>query len=383
MSFAFGHSAREFSKPYRCFSMSHAPKFVPDNIKYGGKIFLPVSALEHLASLNIVYPMLFQLRSGADKTTHCGVLEFIAEEGRVYLPEWMMAHLNVKNGDFLMVKSASIPVGKFVKIEPQSEAFLEISNPKAVLETALRNFACLTVGDMISIKYNQKIFQLKVLEAKPTAAISIIEADVEVDFAPPPGYVSPVKKEEIVPEPKFEEMSSEGQDDLSSPTSSNQPSFVPFAGAGQKLANKKSSSTYSTNPSSTTTTTTANSSGSMRIPSAAVPINSSAGSSPSPSPSNASLSGSMSSKNSLGRSASPKQTSSFTPKNAAPVNVTAGKLMFGKVSNTTNISGNQATTTATAAAGNQSSLTSSLNKANNTTSQNAFKAFSGAGNSLK
>jgi len=59
------------------------------------------------------------------------------------------------------------------------------------LENGLRNFACLNVGDTISIKYNKKIYQLKVLETKPHGAISIIEADIEVDFAPPPGYVEP------------------------------------------------------------------------------------------------------------------------------------------------------------------------------------------------
>jgi ubiquitin fusion degradation protein 1 len=34
--------------------------------------------------------MLFKLFNGAQrKHTHAGVLEFIAEEGRVYLPQWV------------------------------------------------------------------------------------------------------------------------------------------------------------------------------------------------------------------------------------------------------------------------------------------------------
>ncbi|CAL5211575.1 unnamed protein product [Lathyrus oleraceus] len=40
--------------------------------------------------MNIEYPMLFELRShSADKTTHCGVLEFTADEGTVSLPNWV------------------------------------------------------------------------------------------------------------------------------------------------------------------------------------------------------------------------------------------------------------------------------------------------------
>lgn len=34
--------------------------------------------------------MLFELSKGS-QSTHAGVLEFIAEEGRVYLPHWVRA----------------------------------------------------------------------------------------------------------------------------------------------------------------------------------------------------------------------------------------------------------------------------------------------------
>jgi len=51
---------------------------------------MPPSALDQLARLNIIYPMLFKLTNRqTDRITHCGVLEFVAEEGRVYLPQWV------------------------------------------------------------------------------------------------------------------------------------------------------------------------------------------------------------------------------------------------------------------------------------------------------
>ena len=42
------------------------------------------------ASLQIEYPMMFKLdnRRGG-RHTHCGVLEFIADEGLVYMPYWV------------------------------------------------------------------------------------------------------------------------------------------------------------------------------------------------------------------------------------------------------------------------------------------------------
>jgi hypothetical protein len=37
-----------------------------------------------------VYPMLFKLsNTTVERHTHCGVLEFVADEGRCYLPYWV------------------------------------------------------------------------------------------------------------------------------------------------------------------------------------------------------------------------------------------------------------------------------------------------------
>lgn len=44
----------------------------------------------------------------------------------------MMNQLQIKNGEILQIKSATVPLGRFVKIQPQSENFLEITNPRAV-----------------------------------------------------------------------------------------------------------------------------------------------------------------------------------------------------------------------------------------------------------
>ena len=65
-------------------------------------------------------------------STHAGVLEFIAEEGVVHLPHWMMQSLRLNEGDPIRVTGTELPKGKFVKLQPQSVHFLEISDPKAV-----------------------------------------------------------------------------------------------------------------------------------------------------------------------------------------------------------------------------------------------------------
>lgn len=50
----------------------------------------------HAASLHIDYPMLFELRNAAtERVSHCGVLEFIAEEGMIYMPYWVSLVENI------------------------------------------------------------------------------------------------------------------------------------------------------------------------------------------------------------------------------------------------------------------------------------------------
>lgn len=94
------------------------------------------------------------------------------------------------------LKSTTLPLGKYIKIQPQSVNFLSIHDPKAVLEMSLRNFSALTQGDIIQISYNGQIYEIAVLEVKAHGgeegnAICVIETDIEVDFATPLGYQEP------------------------------------------------------------------------------------------------------------------------------------------------------------------------------------------------
>jgi ubiquitin fusion degradation protein 1 len=108
----------------------------------------------------------------------------------------MMQTLHLTEGSLLNLKSTTLPLGKFIKIQPQSTNFLSIHDPKAVLEMSLRNFSALTKGDIIQISYNSQIYEIAVLQVKAhgideTSAVCVIETDIEVDFAPPVGYVEP------------------------------------------------------------------------------------------------------------------------------------------------------------------------------------------------
>ena len=68
----------------------------------------------------------------------------------------------------------SLKPGTYAKFEPQSVDFLDIADPKAVLENILRGVSCLTEGDIVALHYNNKIFNLRIVETKPNNAIKVI-----------------------------------------------------------------------------------------------------------------------------------------------------------------------------------------------------------------
>jgi len=265
-----GMQAMSFEASYRCYSVAMKGK---ENLENGGKILLPPSALDMLARLNIEYPMLFELTGAQGRVTHCGVLEFTAEEGVCYLPHWMMQQLLVSEDNIVRVKSATLSKGVYCKLQPVDEAFLELTNPKAVLENALRNWSALTIGDVIVIKYNNKNYEINVLEVKPKTAshaISIIEADVVVDFAP---SQEQLKKAEQARRQQLEKAAMhaiKGKDKEVEVDPNPQEPVVKFPGSGFRLDGRRA-------PASTATSTTSPSTKPLKSPT--VPASSSSSSS--------------------------------------------------------------------------------------------------------
>ena len=199
--FGFGGPARRrggnrFNACYQCFPVAMHGTASSSELEKGDKIILPQSALNELSRMEVQYPMLFRLTNAKQDSqkTHCGVMEFSATEGNCYIPHWMMQNLLLSPGDLLRVDNVSLPKATYVKIRPQSVDFIELSNPKAVLESALRKFSCLTQDDQICVPHNGKNYYLDIREVRPGKACSIIETDVNLDFEKPVGYKEPVAK---------------------------------------------------------------------------------------------------------------------------------------------------------------------------------------------
>ena len=196
----------------------------------GDKILLPPSALESLSGQDAVSlgPMLFELTCTFDqppasaveeknasspqsgrtptaaaaaaattttRTTHAGVLEFVADEGTVGLPRKVVLSLlgataqqvplrqdegDKSSGDggegdataakrpvvdglgAVVVRYVRLAKATFARVIPETVGLSQVSELRAMLENNMRNHATLTVGDHLSVWRRGKEFSMKV-----------------------------------------------------------------------------------------------------------------------------------------------------------------------------------------------------------------------------
>jgi ubiquitin fusion degradation protein 1 len=189
-----------------------------------GKIILPLNASNKIFSMMVTFPLHFELETldANKKKTHCGVWEFTAPNGICYLPECIMQNLNIEEGSTIKITNANLPKAEFLKLEPLGAGFLQLDDPKLILESHLPTHTCLTLGDIISVPYKDLEYKLKVVELRPKNdcnALLITETDCELEF-----LIAQEQKCDIKQQP---------QQKIRKTTN---PTFVPFSGKGYKLS---------------------------------------------------------------------------------------------------------------------------------------------------
>ena len=161
-----------------------------ESLNGGGKILLPSSLVGEIANMQLMYPLQFRIQTRRGREVYSGVQEFTSEEGKVILPQWMFSHLLIEPGEMIRLTTVTLPKGDIVKLRPQKKAFIELSNPKAVLERALLNHTTLSLGTSIVVNYEGVDYDLDIIEMKgvnfPKAnAILIIDCNLKVEFERP------------------------------------------------------------------------------------------------------------------------------------------------------------------------------------------------------
>jgi ubiquitin fusion degradation protein 1 len=176
------------------------------------KVLLPPSALQPLtAALTEAGAAAITLEVTLDipgdtstkrALTHCGVLEFTAEEGTIAIPpkvalclaqQSQTANQLLASGAMLnlrYVRLRRVPEGAVASVQPrgrgfhkQGEKVLNI-DVKTIFQETLRNFTCLSAGDRFSITHENNLIEFVVRNLTPENAICLVDTDLAIDFLP-------------------------------------------------------------------------------------------------------------------------------------------------------------------------------------------------------
>ena len=92
--------------------------------------------------------------------------------------------------------------GTYIKLRPHKTEFINLSNPKAVLERIMsRDYPVVSQGQTIELNYedlNCK-YRIDIVETNPAEIISIINTDINIDFDQPLDYVEPPPQSKYSP----------------------------------------------------------------------------------------------------------------------------------------------------------------------------------------
>lgn len=204
-------------------------------VRAADKVLLPSSAGRHLMDQNAYSngPMFFELRPihitsnssiTSAATTTAGLLEFSSAEGFISIPRkvWRClfgpsswpatADSNNNNnpiafeGCRLHVAYRKLPKGNHAIFQPSLATFQQDARDvdvKEILEHVLSKHSVLTEGDWIEVHLpattdgtKAMVHDLKVVEAQPGGAISIIDTDLEAEILPSIETEGKIKEEE-------------------------------------------------------------------------------------------------------------------------------------------------------------------------------------------
>ena len=183
-----------------CFSYncSSQPDHVVSQVRYSNKILLPEETLRSLMKKKYNPPFFFKIENIDMKYGQvCGVQEFSAPPGVVHLPYHIMESIGISEGQHVEIKLASPVKGTYIKIQPHTTSFINLSNPKSLLEKVLsEKYPVLTEGHTITIEYLKKVFYVDIVKTEPAPVIDILNVNLNVDFDKPFDYQQTQIKEQ-------------------------------------------------------------------------------------------------------------------------------------------------------------------------------------------
>ncbi|VDM56806.1 unnamed protein product [Angiostrongylus costaricensis] len=144
-----------------------------------GMIVVPSTFFQNVDPSKISLPLCVKVSSTKpDVFTHCGIWDYSAPEGIVYVPGWVIKRLSIKDGEMVRLEPAILPAATsalLISLSPIKHLFRKDRDFSRILT---ENYDFLTTNDLISIKFNCHCFDVLVTDVKPDGAACILIPDV-------------------------------------------------------------------------------------------------------------------------------------------------------------------------------------------------------------
>jgi len=133
-------------------------------------------------------PFYFCIESSIDTFTYCGVQDFTADDGLIYIPNHLLDLLAINGCDVVNVKYINnVPKGEFVVIEPLHKEIFDIQDLDKFLEKIISGYCVLYQNQVINFKYednNYKILikKIKAVDDIETNLIDVVNTDLFFDI---------------------------------------------------------------------------------------------------------------------------------------------------------------------------------------------------------
>ena len=133
-------------------------------------------------------PFYFCIESSVGTFTYCGVQDFTADDGLIYIPNHLLDLLAINGCDVVTVKYINnVPKGEFVVIEPLNKEIFDIQDLDKFLEKVISGYCILYENQIINFKYednNYKILikKIKAVDDIETNLIDVVNTDLFFDI---------------------------------------------------------------------------------------------------------------------------------------------------------------------------------------------------------
>jgi len=166
-----------------------------NKLKHSNKILLPSSILYKLNQQEELDTdiMFFKVtNANLSYGLVCGVQEFSAPPGICHVPYHIMDTIGITEGNQVEIEKISPVQGSYMKLRPHKTAFIDLPDPKAILETIMSSdYPVVTQGQTIELFHEGIKYLIDIVETKPDEVISIVNTDINIDFEQPLDYVEP------------------------------------------------------------------------------------------------------------------------------------------------------------------------------------------------